>query len=54
MDALIDWPSDSSPGISDTGEARRKEARLAAWKARQGHNSQHGQQQADHDVIVLD
>ena len=54
MDALIDWPSDKSLEGSDTGDGTRKEARLAAWKARQGTNPQAAQQQAQDDVIVLD
>lgn len=54
MDALIDWPPEQATSINDTGEARRKEARLAAWKSRQGMHPQGCQQTTDDDVIVLD
>ena len=58
MDALIDWPSDRSLEGSDTGDAKRQGARLAAWQARQGAHAQGpygaGQPQAQDDVIVLD
>ena len=54
MDALIDWPSDRSLEGSDTCDGKRQEARLAAWKARQGLSPQRAQQHVQDDVIVLD
>ena len=53
MDALIDWPPESTATAHDS---RSQEVRLAAWKSRQGTNSHSAQQQAqpEDDVIVLD
>lgn len=53
MDALIDWPPESTANPHD---GRSQEVRLAAWKSRQGSNSQSAQQHAqpEDDVIVLD
>ena len=50
MDALIDWPPEST---ADAHDGRKQEARVAAWKAQQGDHPQSAQQ-ARSDVIVLD